>query len=107
MARGPFWADGPPKENGPGGKSGAASHKECGPRSDTSGCSSVESTGASQDASLTSRILGIEHWRAAQKRRAGRLAAIERGLRMPVQSPLRLTLDDILGPVHPDGGDAA
>lgn len=45
MARGPFWADGPPIENGPGGKSGAASHKECGPRSDTSGCGSFESTG--------------------------------------------------------------
>lgn len=46
MARGPFWADGPPKENGPGREPGAASHKECGPRSDTSGCGSVESTRA-------------------------------------------------------------
>lgn len=99
--------DHPPIENGPGGNPGAASHKECGPRSDMPGCSSVESTGASQDANRTVHILGIDHWRAAQKRRAGRLSEIERGLRMPVKRTERLTLDDILGPVHPDGGGAA
>lgn len=107
MARGPFWADGPPKENGPGREPGAASHKECGPRSNTSAAVAVESTGGSQDASRSVRILGIDHWRAAQKRRAGRQSEIERGLRMPVKRTERLTLDDILGPVHPDGGGAA
>ena len=37
--------DHPPIENGPGGNPGAASHKECGPRSNMPGCGSVESTG--------------------------------------------------------------
>lgn len=46
----------------------------------------------------TAIILDYGHWLAAQQRRAKRRVAIERGLRLPVARPPRLTLDEILGP---------
>lgn len=46
----------------------------------------------------TAIILDHAHWRAAQQRRAKRLAAIERDLRLPMARRPRLTLDEILGP---------
>lgn len=54
---------------------------------------------------MTGRILDIEHWRAAQRRRAIRIRDNYAGVKA---TPRRRTLDEILGwSAPPFGGDAA
>jgi catechol-2,3-dioxygenase len=47
---------------------------------------------------MTARILGVNHWRAAQARRAQRQRADMRALHIASPRSKRLTLDEIIGP---------
>jgi hypothetical protein len=56
---------------------------------------------------MSARIFDIHDWRAAQKRRADREAAIIRSLYSGRPQPKGLSLDDILGPAFDPTGGAA
>ena len=56
---------------------------------------------------MSARILEIHHWRAAQRRRADREAAIVRSLYAGKPQPKRPSLDEIMGSAFDPWGGAA
>ncbi len=56
---------------------------------------------------MSARVLDIRHWRAAQRRRAEREAAIVRKLYAGKPEPKRRSLDEIMGPAFDPWGGAA
>jgi hypothetical protein len=56
---------------------------------------------------MTARILDYRHWQAARERRAMRQRAKMRARYTASPAPIRLSLDDIVGPAFDPTGGAA
>lgn len=60
-----------------------------------------------RDKLMSALVLDIDHWRAAQQRRADRERAIVRRLYSGPPPRKQLSLDEVLGPVFDPKGGAA
>lgn len=56
---------------------------------------------------MTAKILDYRHWQAARERRATRQRAKMRARHTASSKPIRLSLDDIIGPAFDPTGGAA